>query len=566
MTAAIYARKSTAQAGRDDDDKSVARQVDNARAFAHAKGWTVAAEHVYVDDAVSGAETRRLRAKQRMLDAINTTGTPPFDVLVMQANDRLSRRDGDEAFGELKAIARRGISVWFYASGEQFAYGDFASNTLGFLRAEVAAEYRRGIAAKTRESHVRKATRGHVCGGRVFGYDNVRLNSHVERRVNEAEAVVVRRIYEMYAKGLGLPSVAHALNAEGAACPRPQQGRVSGWAPSSVREVLKRDLYRGIAIWGRKKKRDVEGHLRSSRRPESEWVRAEVPELRVIPEALAEAVDARFKGMRERALRLGDGRLVGRPPKGRPSGEGSKYLLVGLLTCGECGGSMEVLSSASGGTRQFHYRCLVARRKGPACCGNRLPADMGATDAAVLRAVQGALLDPRVVTRAITYAERAILRERHAGEAEAIARELAECEQAARRLTSAVAEGGDLSPLVAALAAQEARRTELRDMLAAAKRPRPAFDQPSIRQALDGYVRDWVGLLRGHVPQAQQVLRRLVRGRLTMTPVREKRGGFYRFEGIGTVRPLLSGLVPKLASPKGLQSQCTTVETLIGAA
>jgi hypothetical protein len=30
--------------------------------------------------------------------------------------------------------------------------GDFASNTLGFLRAEFAAEYRRAIAAKVREA------------------------------------------------------------------------------------------------------------------------------------------------------------------------------------------------------------------------------------------------------------------------------------------------------------------------------------------------------------------------------------------------------------------------------
>ncbi len=67
MVAAVYARKSTSQAGRDDQDKSVARQIDNARAFAAGKGWTVDA-HVYSDHAVSGAEIGKLRAKQRMLE------------------------------------------------------------------------------------------------------------------------------------------------------------------------------------------------------------------------------------------------------------------------------------------------------------------------------------------------------------------------------------------------------------------------------------------------------------------------------------------------------------------
>ena len=65
MMAAIYARKSTEQNGADADAKSVARQIESARAFATARGWAVADEHVYADDAVSGAETRKLVNRQR---------------------------------------------------------------------------------------------------------------------------------------------------------------------------------------------------------------------------------------------------------------------------------------------------------------------------------------------------------------------------------------------------------------------------------------------------------------------------------------------------------------------
>ena len=56
MVAAIYARKSTDQSGVADEQKSVARQVEHARAYAARKGWTVDDEHVYVDDGISGAE------------------------------------------------------------------------------------------------------------------------------------------------------------------------------------------------------------------------------------------------------------------------------------------------------------------------------------------------------------------------------------------------------------------------------------------------------------------------------------------------------------------------------
>jgi DNA invertase Pin-like site-specific DNA recombinase len=53
MIAAIYARKSTEQNGVADEARSVARQIEHARAYAVRKGWTVDETHVYVDDGVS---------------------------------------------------------------------------------------------------------------------------------------------------------------------------------------------------------------------------------------------------------------------------------------------------------------------------------------------------------------------------------------------------------------------------------------------------------------------------------------------------------------------------------
>ncbi len=52
--AAIYARKSTEQIVT-DEEKSVSRQIELARACARKHGFEVPAEHIYVDDAISGA-------------------------------------------------------------------------------------------------------------------------------------------------------------------------------------------------------------------------------------------------------------------------------------------------------------------------------------------------------------------------------------------------------------------------------------------------------------------------------------------------------------------------------
>jgi len=59
LIAAIYARKSTDQTGVAGEQKSVTRQIDHARAYATRKGWTVADDHVYVDDGRSCADSRR---------------------------------------------------------------------------------------------------------------------------------------------------------------------------------------------------------------------------------------------------------------------------------------------------------------------------------------------------------------------------------------------------------------------------------------------------------------------------------------------------------------------------
>ena len=94
---------------------------------------------------------------------------PPFDVLIMQAPDRFSRRDGDESFAELKAISKPGVQVWFYSDGTCFRYGTFESNVTGLLKAEFAAEKRRDSARKTTEALHQKARRTERSRGGALG-------------------------------------------------------------------------------------------------------------------------------------------------------------------------------------------------------------------------------------------------------------------------------------------------------------------------------------------------------------------------------------------------------------
>ena len=65
---------------------------------------------------------------------------------------------------------------------------------------------------------------------------------------------------------------------------------------------------------------------------------------------------------------------------------------------------------------------------------------------------------------------------------------------------------------------------------------------------------NWKGLLRRHAPQGQQILKKLIEGRLLMTPFADETPAYYRFEGTGSLVGLLAGIVPqKGASPTGFE-------------
>jgi DNA invertase Pin-like site-specific DNA recombinase len=254
--AAVYSRKSTDQAGPGDRSESVERQVAHARAYAAGKGWTVSDAHVYADDGISGAEwDDRRPGLARLLNALKPQ--PPFQVLVMSEESRLGRESIEVAYA-LKTLVQAGVRVFLYLEDRERTI-DSPTDKLLMNVAAFADELERERARqRTYDAMERKARALHVTGGRVYGYDNVEVAGsdgrrlHVVRRVNEQQAAVVRRIFALCAEGQGFTRIAKALNEDGVTPPR----RASGWAPTAVREILLRTLYRGEVVWNRKQKRD----------------------------------------------------------------------------------------------------------------------------------------------------------------------------------------------------------------------------------------------------------------------------------------------------------------------
>ena len=324
MIAAIYARKSTAQNGVADAEKSVTRQIEHATEYAVGKGWTVAEEYIYSDDGISGAEFANRPGFLRLMNAL--TPQPPFQVLIMSEESRLGREAIETAYA-LKQLVTGGVRVFFYLEDRERTLDSPTDKIMLSLTAYTDELEREKARQRTYDAMVRKAKAGHVTGGRVFGYDNVEIlgppddqgrkkRSHVERRMNDAEATVIREIFSLCAQGWGMRRIAKHLNEQGAACPRAQRGRPQAWAPSSIREVLYRPLYRGEIVWNQSQKRDRWGRTRQRARPEKEWLRVKAPHLRIVSSESWKAAHQRLTGARKIYLRGTQGQLWGRPTDG----------------------------------------------------------------------------------------------------------------------------------------------------------------------------------------------------------------------------------------------------------
>ncbi|TML66074.1 MAG: hypothetical protein E6G14_15520 [Actinobacteria bacterium] len=247
MIAAIYARKSTEQNGVGEEAKSVARQIERARAFADRNGWTVADEHIYADDGVSGALFGDKRpGLARLLNALSPR--PPFQALVMSEESRLGREQIETSY-VLKQLTDAQVRVFLYLDDRERTL-DSAMDKVMLSLTNFGSEMEREKASqRTYDAMLRIAKAAHVTGGRTFGYSNLREESHVIRVIDEGEAATVRLIFDWYADGMGMTTIAHDLNAKGVPSPRGRR-----WKPSAIREILRRELYQGVVIWNKSQK------------------------------------------------------------------------------------------------------------------------------------------------------------------------------------------------------------------------------------------------------------------------------------------------------------------------
>jgi site-specific DNA recombinase len=476
---------------------------------------------------MSGASRFRPRY-QKLLAELEAS---VFDVVVVEALDRLGLKLADIAdlhdrcaFAGVKLVA---VNV-----------GEIGAMHIGML-GTMAQLYLSDLREKTWRGQLGRALQGKLPGGKAYGCDVMieakGSDGAGERRINEMEAAVVRRIFGEFAAGRSPREIANRLNVDGVRGPG---GRP--WSDTTIRGqtergtgVLNNALYVGRLEWNRcgYVKNPRTGKRVARPNPKSRWEIAEVPHLRIVADELWQRVKARQEALAFTVRRNADGVALNRAHR-------QKYRLSGLLRCGVCDAPY---------VAQGHDRFACSRHRRGGACENAGWIDGQAIEARVLAGLKEKLLEPSLVAAFVEEFEREFkaAQRQAAGTARELRARLQACERQIGNIIAVVTEGRSNPALLKRLDQLEAEQAGFKKELSAI----PIREVVRLPAGAEIYRRK-VGALETALqdeairPEAVEILRSMIE-RVVVTPTK---AGAFPVELHGDIARLITADEPRGAS------------------
>src|SRR5713226_5207878 len=406
MLTALYARVSSDQQA---EAHTIGSQVAALRARVAEDGLVVPAEREFLDDGFSGATLVR-PGLERLRD-LAAEGV--IDRVYVHSPDRLARKYAYQAL----LLEVQGIMA-------------------EYERAKILERSRRG---KRHGAHLGNVA---VLSGAPFGYRYIRKDEGggaARYEIVLDEARVVRQVFHWV--GLERASIGQVCRRLNAAGERTRTGHV--WERSVVWAMLRNPAYQGYAAFGKTQAGPLGPRLRAQRGralqprravvtrdvPAENWLTIPVPAL--VDAAIFAAVKEQLETNRRHA---------------RQSQRGARYLLQGLVICGQCGyayyGKAISLCSSRGQPRDYaYYRCLGAdayRFAGVRICPNtQVRTDR--LDAATWHEVSQLLKEPQRLEQ--EYRQRLVAPEEQTADEAACDKQRHKLRQGLARLIDGYAEG-----------------------------------------------------------------------------------------------------------------------------
>src|SRR5215468_10354519 len=385
--AAIYARVSSEQ---QREENTIASQTASLIEFAKSHDLEVPKEWVFEDEGYSGATLQR-PGLERVRDL---AAEGQIQVVLAYSPDRLSRKYAYQIL-LIEEFTRQGVETLFVKSPQ----GDSAEDQLLVQFQGMIAEYERAqMLERSRRGKRHRAHAGEVSvmSGAPYGYRYIRKTDEAPAAyiIDEAEARVVRRIYEMYTvEGLTMCEITRWLISK-----RVPTRKAARWERSVVWAILRNPAYRGLACFGKTRISARTRVMRAQRRlgvttpsttpgherPREEWIEIPVPAL-VTEESFARAQEL-----------LHQNKIRSRRRTIAPS------VVQGLVSCAKCGYAFSRTSTQTSARKIHYYKCIGSeswRKLGGPVCDNGRFIRQELLDQIVWAEVIRLLEDPTLIQR-----------------------------------------------------------------------------------------------------------------------------------------------------------------------
>jgi site-specific DNA recombinase len=310
MKAALYVRVSTTEQA--EEGFSVAAQIHELQEYCKKNNIEIHA--VYADEGISGQKENRPQFQKMIADAEKKL----FNIILVHKYDRFARKVelSQRIKNQLKKSNVNVISI--SEPIEDSPMGFFVSGLHDLL----AEYYVKNLAQESKKGHIERARQGLHNGSVPYGYKIDRSTGQMI--INEEQSKVVRWIFDMYNKeGYGTTKIAMILNEHGI------KTAVDGrWAHFTVNRIINNHKYIGKIYYDG----EIYDGQHNAIIAENDFYKAQ-----------SNKKDRTW----ERSYR---------------GANYSKYLLAGMLRCGQCKKVMSIHSAKKSSTQKrvyswYYYKC-----------------------------------------------------------------------------------------------------------------------------------------------------------------------------------------------------------------
>ena len=190
---------------------------------------------IYADEGITGTSMEKRDDFRRML---RDCKKGLIDRIIVKSMSRFARNT-EEMLTALRALEQMEVSVYFEEQGLDTK--SMNNEMFATFPGMVAQQESVSISQNMRWSYKKRMESGEFnCCAPAYGFDLI----NGKLVINETEAAVIRRIFDLYLQGIGMQTIANILNNEGV---RRQYGREK-WHHTTVNYVLNNERYKGDAL------------------------------------------------------------------------------------------------------------------------------------------------------------------------------------------------------------------------------------------------------------------------------------------------------------------------------